>query len=91
VMLATPRSEATLGCFNIHLHGQLPSIKTQAARATSFPFFIKGLQHSRTSTMLQGIPGSGFLKTTPCQKRRHLLLVSKRTDCVDASTRFPCA
>jgi hypothetical protein len=28
VMLATFRSEATLGGFNIHLHGQLRSIKT---------------------------------------------------------------
>jgi hypothetical protein len=26
--LATIRSEATLGCFNIHSHGQLRSIKT---------------------------------------------------------------
>ncbi len=28
-MLATPRSEATLGCFNTHLHGQLRSRRTR--------------------------------------------------------------
>jgi hypothetical protein len=29
-MLATIRSEATLGCYNIHSHGQLRSTKTKA-------------------------------------------------------------